>query len=179
MKTTLKICIALVLVACATAAQAAPRLTGLPLARREALAVPSLKGVVPVAAERPVLSLKTAEPPAGACPGSAVHCVISTWTASSDGAANPTLAYNFYLWPVGGTAPVCTATGPCTGAAPVNAAPVAAGCSAACGFTDTAVVPGKFNAAVTAILNGVESFLSNVIFVTIAPAAPVLSGSGQ
>jgi hypothetical protein len=146
--------------------QATPKgLTGLPFPQK--------------AEGHPLLVLKAVAVPAGACPGASVHCVIATWTASTDGAANPTLAYNFYLWPAAGAAPSCANGATCTGVAPANGAPIAAGCSSACGFTDVAVVPGKYNVAVTAVLNGSESALSNVIALTIAPAAPVLSGSGQ
>lgn len=115
------------------------------------------------------------------CAGSAPHCINVNWTPSTDGAANPTLAYNMYVWLTSGTAPVCTASGTCTGVTPVNAAPVVAGCTSntTCIYSDTAIGPGKWSVAVTAILNGSESALSNVLAVEIKPAAPVVAGAGQ
>jgi hypothetical protein len=106
-------------------------------------------------------------PPTG-CAGA--HCTILTWTASADGAANPTLAYNIFRWPTGGA----------VSTTPINANPVGAGCSGAtCTFTDNTATPGNFTYAATAVLNGAESVKSNPVAVVILPAAPILAGTGQ
>jgi hypothetical protein len=92
------------------------------------------------------------------------HSVVLTWTPSPDGSANPTLAYNIFRGTAAGA----------EGSTPINAAPVAVGCSgAACTYTDTNVSVGQaYFYTVTAILNGVQSVPSNECNTTIPLGAP-------
>jgi hypothetical protein len=98
----------------------------------------------------------------------AAHSVTLTWTASSDGVANPSLAYNVYR----GSATGAEAT------TPINASPVAAGCSGAtCTWTDANVTTAStYFYTLKATLNGVSSAASNEVSCTIPLAAP--SGLG-
>jgi hypothetical protein len=101
------------------------------------------------------------------------HSVVLAWTASSDGAANPTLAYNVYR----GTAPGGESS------TALNPSPVAAGCSSAstCTYTDTAVTVGNtYYYTVKATLNGGLSAASNEASATIPIAAPTgLAATGN
>ncbi len=76
----------------------------------------------------------------------AQHSVSRTWTASTDAAANPSLAYNVYRSPI------------CTGAfAKLNASPLAA-----TNYLDAAVLPGaSYFYQVTYVLSGSEGPPSN------------------
>jgi hypothetical protein len=79
-------------------------------------------------------------------PARAQHSVSLTWTASSDAAANPSLAYNVYRSPT------------CTGAfARLNASPLGA-----TSYLDAAVLPGaSYCYQVTSVLSGAEGSPSN------------------
>jgi hypothetical protein len=101
------------------------------------------------------------------------HSVVLTWTASSDGAANPTLAYNIYRG---------TAAGGESSTA-LNSSPVAAACSSTstCTFTDTGVTVGStYFYTVKATLNGALSAASNEASATVPIAAPTgLTATGN
>lgn len=81
----------------------------------------------------------------------AAHNAVITWNASTDAAANPTLAYNIYK--LSGS---CPATAPTTvgtgGFAKVNSSPIAG-----LTFTDTPLPIGPVCYYGTSILNGAES----------------------
>jgi hypothetical protein len=98
-----------------------------------------------------------------AVPSKAQHSVSLSWTASSDAAANPTLAYNVYrlagACPVSGTAGFTKLT-----ATPVSAAT----------FTDATVALGPACYYVTSTLNGAESLPSNLVSAVILPGSPTL-----
>jgi hypothetical protein len=85
----------------------------------------------------------------------AQHAVNLTWTASSDAAGNPSLAYNIYR------ASTCGGT-----FIKLNSAP-----RAATAYLDAAVLPGSYCYQVTSVLNGLESDPSNQSAVLIAGAA--------
>ena len=95
-------------------------------------------------------------------PARAQHSVSLTWTASTDAAANPSLAYNVYRSPT------------CTGAfAKLNASPLGA-----TSYLDTAVLPGaSYCYQVTSVLSGAESAPSNQAAVLI-PSPPREQQSG-
>jgi hypothetical protein len=80
-----------------------------------------------------------------ATPASAQHSVNLTWTASSDAAENPSLAYNIYR--------ASTCIGPFT---KLNVSPLAA-----TAYLDAAVLSGSYCYQVTSVLRGVESAASN------------------
>jgi len=93
-----------------------------------------------IAATFALLAVAIAAPPAPA-----QHTVSLTWTASTDAAANPSLAYNVYRATT------------CGGAfAKVNASPVAA-----TNYSDSAVLPGSYCYQVTSVLSGAEGSPSN------------------
>jgi hypothetical protein len=94
-------------------------------------------------------------------PARAQHSVSLSWTASTDAAANPSLAYNVYRSPT------------CNGAfAKLNASPLAA-----TNYLDTAVLPGAYCYQVTSVLSGAEGAPSNQAAVLIPPPArPQQSG---
>jgi hypothetical protein len=98
-----------------------------------------------------------------ASPAKAQHSASLSWTASSDAAANPTLAYNVYrltgACPSSGTA----------GFTKLNTTPVTA-----TSFTDATIVLGSACYYVTATLNGTESVPSNATSAVILPGAPTL-----
>jgi hypothetical protein len=89
------------------------------------------------------------------------HSVSLSWTASSDAAANPTLAYNVYR--ISGA---CPASGT-TGFVKLSASPVSGTT-----FTDSTVPLGQVCYYVTATLNGGESLPSNTAAAVILPGAP-------
>ena len=95
-------------------------------------------------------------------PARAQHSVSVMWTASTDAAANPSLAYNVYRSPI------------CTGAfAKLNASPLGA-----TSYLDTAVLPGaSYCYQVTSVLSGAESAPSNQAAVLI-PSPPREQQSG-
>lgn len=99
--------------------------------------------------------------------GTGNHCVVLNWTASSDGAANPTLGYNVYKGSTAGGENIST---------PLNGTTLSAtNCptSGACTFTDNSVSVGQnVFYVVKASLNGTESVASNEISVKVSPAAP-------
>jgi hypothetical protein len=109
---------------------------------------------------------------AAAVPAGGGHQTNLSWTPSSDGAANPTLAYDIYR----GT----TAGG--ESATPINASPVAAGCtsSTTCVYTDTSVSAGAtYYYTAKATLNGGFSPASNEVSVQIPIAGVTLTGTAQ
>jgi len=98
--------------------------------------------------------------------GTSPHCVTLTWTASTDGAANPTLGYDVYK----GTTPGGESTTPLNGTTLV-----AVGCSttATCTYIDTSVTVGQtIYYTVQASLNGVNSISSDEATAKIPPAPP-------
>lgn len=80
-----------------------------------------------------------------AAPASAQHAVNLTWTASTDAADNPSLAYNIYR------ASTCGGT-----FTKLNASPLAA-----TAYFDAAVLPGSHCYQITSVLNGTEGDPSN------------------
>jgi hypothetical protein len=95
-------------------------------------------------------------------PARAQHAVSITWTASTDAAANPSLAYNVYR------------STTCAGAfAKLNASPVSA-----TSYADAAVLPGaSYCYQVTSILGGAEGSPSNQTAV-VMPSAALQQQSG-
>ena len=92
-----------------------------------------------------------------ATPARAQHSVRLAWTASSDAAANPSLAYNVYR------------SANCAGAfARLNSAPVAA-----TSYLDASALAGAWCYQVTAVLNGTESVPSSeaVAVIPLPPSA--------
>jgi hypothetical protein len=92
------------------------------------------------------------------------HQVALAWTASTDGAANPTLGYNVYRG---------TASGG-EGTTAINSSLVGVGCSSAttCVYTDTTVLPGTYYYTVKASLNAALSAPSNEVQAIVPLAAP-------
>jgi fibronectin type 3 domain-containing protein len=91
----------------------------------------------------------------------ATHSVALNWTASSDAAANPTLAYNVYRL-----------VGACPSGSPTGFTKVASSVTTV-SYTDTAVSVGNtYCYYVTSVLNGLESVPSNAVAAVILPAAP-------
>ncbi len=89
------------------------------------------------------------------------HSVALNWTASSDAAGNPTLAYNVYRL-----------VGACPSGAPTGFTKVASSVTTV-SYTDTAVSVGNtYCYYVTSVLNGLESVPSNAVAAVILPAAP-------
>lgn len=128
------------------------------------------------AAPRGHLAAMAAEGPA-ACGGTAAHCVVLTWTASSDGAANPTLGYDIYKGTTSGgesTSALNGSTLSSVGCATPTSTP-------ACEYVDTSVSVGQtLYYTVQASLGGVNSVSSNEVSAKIPPAAPTgLTGTGN
>lgn len=102
----------------------------------------------------------TALAQANPCSSSNNHCVVLTWTASPTAGV---VGYNVYRGPVAGG----------EGATPLNAAPVAAGCSGvACTWTDNYVAAGQtYYYVLTAVASDrvTQSARSNEV----APVIPV------
>ena len=96
-------------------------------------------------------------------PAKAQHSVSLSWTASSDAAANPTLAYNVYR-----LAGACPASGT-VGFTKLTATPVTVST-----FTDATVALGPACYYVTSTLNGAESLPSNFVSAVSLPGAPTL-----
>jgi hypothetical protein len=94
----------------------------------------------------------------------ATHSVVLTWAPSADGAANPTLGYNLYRGTTSGS----------ESSTPLNASPVAVGCTSlgTCTYTDTTVGVGTYFYTCKAILNGALSAPSNEASTAISPAPP-------
>jgi hypothetical protein len=88
------------------------------------------------------------------------HSVVLTWTASTDGAANPTLGYNVYR---------SSSTGTEDGTTAINGTTlVGVGCS-----TDSNVSVGQtYFYVLRSSLGGVESVDSNEASAKMVPAAP-------
>jgi hypothetical protein len=97
-------------------------------------------------------------------PAQAARKAVVTWNASSDAAANPTLAYNVYK-----LAGACPASGT-AGFAKVNTSPVSA-----LTFTDSGIGVGPVCYYVTATLNGAESIPSNTAGGTVGPSTVVIT----
>jgi hypothetical protein len=98
----------------------------------------------------------------GSAPARAQHSVSLTWTASTDAATNPSLAYNIYR------SPICTGT-----FAKLNASPLGA-----TSYLDAAVLPGaSYCYQVTSVLSGAEGSPSNQAAVLI-PSPPREQQSG-
>jgi hypothetical protein len=93
------------------------------------------------------------------------HSVVLTWTASTDGAANPTLGYNVYR---------SSSTGTEDGTTAINGTTlVGVGCSTACTYTDSNVSVGQtYFYVLRSSLGGVESVDSNEASAKMVPAAP-------
>jgi hypothetical protein len=111
----------------------------------------------------------TAEAATGTICGTAVHCVVLTWTASSDAAANPTLGYNIYKGTTSGgesTAALNGSTLSSVGCATATSTPP-------CEYVDTEVAVGQtIYYDIKASLNGVLSVASNEVTTEIGPAPP-------
>lgn len=111
-----------------------------------------------------------AAPAAGAVCGTAAHCVVLTWTASSDATAvNPSLGYNIYRGTTSGG----------ESASALNGATLSSvGCSTPtstppCEYVDTTVGVGQtLYYDVKASLTGVLSVASNEVSAEIGPAPP-------
>lgn len=128
------------------------------------------------AAPRGTLSAMAQSGPA-ACGGTAAHCVVLTWTASSDGAANATLGYDIYKGTTSGgesTSALNGSTLSSVGCATPTSTP-------ACEYVDISVSVGQtLYYTVQASLNGVNSVSSNEVSAKIPPAAPTgLTGTGN
>jgi hypothetical protein len=106
-------------------------------------------------------------------PSPSGHAAVLVWTASTDGAANPTLGYNVYRGTVAGG----------ESSTALNATPIAVGCSGAtCTYTDPTILIGQaYFFTVKATLNGVLSIASNEASVGgVAPAPPTnLTGTSN
>ena len=92
------------------------------------------------------------------CPGTAVHCVTTSWSDGDSSLAG--IGYNVYRTTGSCTTPLPTMT-------KLNTTPITP-----LTYTDTAVGPGVYCYYVTATLNSAESAPSSTVQATILPKAP-------
>lgn len=98
------------------------------------------------------------------------HSVGLTWTASTDAAANPTLAYNVYR--LNGACPAVAPTSiSASGFTKINTAAVTTTT-----YSDASVAPGTYCYFASAFLNLTESNPSNDAAAIVQPAAPTSMG---
>jgi hypothetical protein len=100
----------------------------------------------------------------------AAHSVGLTWTASTDAAANPSLAYNVYR--LNGACPAVAPTSVSgSGFTKINTASVTT-----TAYTDSTVAPGTYCYFATAFISATESVPSNDASAVVQPKSPTSLG---
>jgi hypothetical protein len=106
----------------------------------------------------------------GAARAQAAHSVGLTWTASTDAAANPSLAYNVYR--LNGACPAVAPTSVSgSGFTKINTASVTT-----TAYTDSTVAPGTYCYFATAFISATESVPSNDASAIVQPKSPTSLG---